>query len=188
MAKLSAPRRRSEICDLRFTIDDLLARTAMVRSADLQSISIFRNRRKRREFCSDREPSRFAARSLEESHGGLQALSHVRSAADGDRPRSASVAACPRCAVSQNCRTFQGGRAPTFIPMKPVTRSRWRSMFGKENARGESSFPNTPPGLSFRRAYAKAISCLSSWLVNHRCSSATRGRGRGRIETRSALP
>ncbi|MCI0541060.1 MAG: hypothetical protein L0Z50_38145, partial [Verrucomicrobiales bacterium] len=65
----------------------------VTRSADFQSINICQNHREPREFCSDREPSRFAARSLEESHGTLQASSHVRSAADGDRPRPASVAA-----------------------------------------------------------------------------------------------
>ncbi|MCI0539516.1 MAG: serine/threonine protein kinase, partial [Verrucomicrobiales bacterium] len=53
-------------------------------------------------FCSDREPSRFAASYSEESQGGLQPLSHVPSAADRDRPGSASVADCPRCAVSQS--------------------------------------------------------------------------------------
>ncbi|MCI0541505.1 MAG: hypothetical protein L0Z50_40420, partial [Verrucomicrobiales bacterium] len=64
----------------------------------VQSIS----RREPRGSCSDREPSRFAARSVEESHQGLQASSHVRSAADGDRPRSAAVAATPqRAADSQ---------------------------------------------------------------------------------------
>ncbi len=66
------------------------------RSADSQSIS----RHEPRESCSDREPSRFAARSVEESHHGLQASSHVRSGADGDRPRPASGAASPRCALS----------------------------------------------------------------------------------------
>ncbi len=75
------------------------------RSADFQSIS----RHEPRESCSDREPSRFAARSVEEIHQNLQASSPVRSAADGDRPRSATLAASPQRAPD----TRQGEEIPS---------------------------------------------------------------------------